>query len=201
MYQEMLDTTRKDIIVPMIGLAGMHMCRHKWDQAEKLLMEAGPLCITKEHLCEVGDCLSGVYAATERKKEGLETLKQVLAIRKTLKDAEQHVTWRAMNNLAGAHADIGRFKEVVDLAREANEACNRDLGKNHPYTLQFKSNRGAYLIELGKIDEADKMLHETWRVQHGVMSEKHEQTLSSMYKGAKVMYIKGEYQDAVKTVG
>jgi tetratricopeptide (TPR) repeat protein len=196
--RETLGMNRKGTIIRMIGLAGIYIRRHKWDLAEKLLMETGPLCKTKEHRCEVGDCLSQVYAATVRPKEGLEILGQVLAMRRTIEGAEQHVTWRAMNNLAGAHADLGQYKEAAALVTEAIELCSPVLGKEHPYTLQFRSNLGGYLIELGRIDEADEILRETWKLQCKVMGEKHEGTLLTMYTGARVMLMKGEHQDAVK---
>ena len=201
LYRDTLGTKRKDTITCMIELVGIYMRHHKWDQAERLLMEAGPLCRTKEHLCEVGDCLYGVFAATGRQKEGLEELKQVLAMRKTLKGVEEHVTLRTMSNLAAAHADLGQVQEAVNLAKEVVDSSSRIVGKEHPDTLHFKSNLGAYMMELGQLDEAAQVLRETWTAECRIWGEKHEYTLSTMYKGARAMYKKGEYQDAAKTVG
>jgi tetratricopeptide (TPR) repeat protein len=75
-YRDTLGTKYRDTITCMTELAAMYLRRRKFDQAERLLMEVGPLCRKKEDLCEVCDCLSGVYAATGRQKEGLELLQQ-----------------------------------------------------------------------------------------------------------------------------
>jgi hypothetical protein len=158
---------RGGTIEAMLNLAAVYSEQRKHGQAEKLFMEAGPLCRSGEHSLRCMTGLSTVYDAQRRHEDALEASKVVLERTRKFRGEEHRYTISSMSNLAVAYGRVGKVQEAVNLLTQATEASIRKRGENYPDTLRLKANLAGVMIDLGRFDEADQLTRrKLWGYPH-----------------------------------
>ncbi|KAJ7439007.1 kinase-like domain-containing protein [Mycena galericulata] len=102
----------------------------------------------------------------------------------------------SMSELASAHHQAGRFKEVEQLRLEIFEKQKQVRGDNDPDTLHAMHNLVVAYSELGKWKEAEELDVEVIKKRKPVLGADHPDTLRSMHHLAFTYSKLGKWKEA-----
>ena len=105
-------------------------------------------------------------------------------------------TISAMNNVAVAYQEQGRFDDAVSLFEKVVEDRKRVLGEEHADTLQSVGNLAVSYIEVGRYQEAGLLLQPALKAQRRTLGREHEDTLTSMHNLAYLYRNQGRFEEA-----
>jgi hypothetical protein len=188
---------RGGTIEAMLNLAAVYSEQRKHGQAEKLFMQAGPLCRSEEHLLRCMTGLSTVYDAQRRHEDALEASKVVLERTRKFRGEDRPYTISSMSNLAVAYGRVGKVQEAVNLLTQATEASIRKRGESYPDTLRLKANLAGVMIDLGRFDEADQLLVVVFETRRKLLGYHHYLTLQTLQDRAALRKREGQLLQAI----
>lgn len=90
----------------------------------------------------------------------------------------------------------GAYGEAEAMHRQALEARERVLGREHPDMLTSVSNLGSVLDSQGKYEEAEAMHGRALEAREKVLGREHPDTLSSVGNLGNVLSRQGKYEEA-----
>jgi tetratricopeptide (TPR) repeat protein len=93
---------------------------------------------------------------------------------------EHLVTLTAMNNLANAYQDAGRWDEAILLHEQTLKAVGKQMGPDHPKTLTLMNNLARAYDVAGRSDEAIQLHEQTLAAFQKKLGSDHPDTLTSM---------------------
>ena len=85
-----------------------------------------------------------------------------------------------MNGLAVLHTKQKQYNEAETLFDEALKGRQRELGEDHPDTLESKNDLAVLYKEQARYNEAESLLLESLEGRRKVLGEEHPDTLGSL---------------------
>ncbi len=98
--------------------------------------------------------------------------------------------------LANLYRNLGLNDAALPLQERALSTRRRELGNDHPVTLESTGNMGSLLSEQGRLSEAEKYLRETLEKRRRVLGEEDPNTLVSINNYASVLQDMGRLAEA-----
>ncbi len=94
---------------------------------------------------------------------------------------DQPLTRAALRlTLASTYRDFGLNDKALPLFEAALETRQRELGNEHPLTLDVVHNLGMLHVAMGKTDEARRLLSANLDARRRILGEDHRETLNSL---------------------
>ncbi|MFJ6843014.1 FxSxx-COOH system tetratricopeptide repeat protein [Streptomyces griseoluteus] len=98
-----------------------------------------------------------------------------------------------------ANASLGQYVNARSIIEDTLARRRRDLGEDHPDTLQSANDLASTLRELGEYDTARRMLEDALERRVRVLGEDHPDTLTSAGNLAGAFYSLGKLTEARRT--
>lgn len=154
----------------------------KWLDAEPVLREAIAL-LRPTHvpadLSEALYVLGVVQAHVNQEAEAQRTYQEAIAIES---HGDEHPQQRRMfiyHAMAVNMANMGRYPEALQYAREAAAVGRKALAANHPDLLTIEATYAAELVNTHRYAEAESLFQQVIATQARVVGEDHKDTLLS----------------------
>ncbi len=112
-----------------------------------------------------------------RSEEAEALYRETIEIRRKATGGRDPETWAPMNNLATLYQRRGKLAEADALFLELLDLCGQSLPPDHPYAAIFSNNYGDCLIDLGRLDEAEKRLLSSQRVLESKFGIEHPRSV------------------------
>ncbi len=90
----------------------------------------------------------------------------------------------------------GRWREREVIDSRIYSLCSRQMGSEHPETLQSMANLAATYHKLGRYKEAEHMMVEVLALRRELLGDKHPATVRSMADLAATYHALGRYEEA-----
>lgn len=110
----------------------------------------------------------GNYGAAEAR------LVATLEISRRLMGEEHPATLAVTNNLAGSYYKHARYAEAEPLAARAVASAQGILSPKHDFLALYRRTHGQVLLKLGRLEEAERLLLDSYPVLSGVGSTRNE---------------------------
>ncbi|KAH7139811.1 hypothetical protein B0J13DRAFT_638817 [Dactylonectria estremocensis] len=184
-------------------LAHVYHDEGRWDEAEKLLVEAMKIRKAKLGADHPDTLISMANLASTYRNQGqwdkAEKLEvKVMEISKAKLGADHLDTLTSMGNLASTLLNQGRWDEAEKLLIEVMETRKAKLGANHPNTLISMSNLASTLLNQGRWDEAEKLFVEVIETHKAKLKVDYPNMLTSMGNLASTLWNQGRWNEAGK---
>ncbi|CAG7941474.1 unnamed protein product [Penicillium salamii] len=112
-------------------------------------------------------------------------------------DDEDRLNAATLLSNCGWFLDLqGVYEEAELMHRQALEARQKVLGREHPDTLTSVSNLGSVLSSQGKYDEAEAMHRRALEAREKVLGREHPNTLTSVNNLGLVLSSQGKHDEA-----
>ena len=138
-------------------------------------------------------------ADVERRRSKLQDaethLRQALAIHEKLPPGQDVELSHTLNNLAlvlQIKGDLPQAEVYLRRAIAVSSKYPEQIGE----TLTMRSNLGAVLLEMGKLEQAEPILREALDGRRRVLGEQHPQVATSMGRLARALSARGKYEEA-----
>jgi eukaryotic-like serine/threonine-protein kinase len=154
----------------------------KWLDAEPVLREALALLRTTHVPADLSEALyvfGVVQAHVNQETEAQRTFQEAIDIESR---GDQHLQQRRMfiyHAMAINMANMGRYPEALQYAREAAEVARQALPANHPDLLPLQATYAAELVNSHRYAEAESLFRQVIVAQTRVVGEDHKDTLLS----------------------
>ncbi|KAK3293622.1 tetratricopeptide repeat domain-containing protein [Chaetomium fimeti] len=151
--------------------------------------------LAKESLCRVAVQLGG-----PRMKPALDTMSDVLEVRRARLGKEHPYTLLAMVNLAIVLSASGHTGEALDLIRWGLPIADRNLGRDHIGTLFGRHTLACILAQVGRYAEAEDLLVLVTESQKRMGSHRgnyHPDRLGALIELARCQYMLGKVDAAI----
>ena len=96
------------------------------------------------------------------------------------------------------YLNLGLYAPAESLTRKAVEIRKRNLGSEHPDTLDSVSTLGWICLEAGRYADAERLLADTLAIERRVLGAEHHETRESMDHLAMVYWRQRRYAEAEK---
>ena len=109
--------------------------------------------------------------------------------------------WRtldAMNNLATAYMEQGRFGEAVPIYQRVYDGRVRELGIDDERVVRIQSNLAAAMMHEGRMGEALVHLEENLAAKRRLFGDEDPSTLTTMNNLAGLYVVRGQHEAAVE---
>lgn len=97
-----------------------------------------------------------------------------------------------LSNLGFVWWNRNKYPEAEEIFRLTVEGSRKELGREHPDTLEWMYYLGRVLCDEEKYSQAEEILHLTVESERKVLGGEHEHTLESMHSLGCVLYYQGE---------
>jgi len=122
---------------------------------------------------------------------------RAVAARRQILGPDSSESLKAMNNLAYAYRDAGRFSDALPLLEETLNRSTAVLGFDHPVALDVMNNLAGAYRETNRLDDALRLNEETLRRRKATLGPDHPDTLASLSYVARTHYWAGRFAVAV----
>jgi tetratricopeptide (TPR) repeat protein len=119
---------------------------------------------------------------------------QALSARRAQGDTQAVIT--SLTHLALVEIDLDELETAEAHAREARESCLRELGPNHPKTLEVTHNWATTLVAAGRLEKAAPLLRDNLDTMRVVFPPDHPFVAASLQKLAELYLLQGELASA-----
>ena len=104
--------------------------------------------------------------------------------------------FHALNSLALAYTDLGRYDEAEPLFREATEIVINGPGKEYPGYANVLNNLARLLERMGRYDEAEPLFREASDIVAKTRGEDHPEHATNLNNLAELLVRTGRYDEA-----
>ncbi|MFH0943717.1 MAG: serine/threonine-protein kinase [Planctomycetota bacterium] len=98
--------------------------------------------------------------------------------------------------LGAAFVGLTDYQRAEPHLRRARELFERDLGPDHPSTLESSTSLGNCLSGLGRGEEAERLLSKTLDRMRTVLGENHRRTLQAEATLGHQLYLQGRFEES-----
>jgi tetratricopeptide (TPR) repeat protein len=131
----------------------------------------------------------------------IQYLREAAAMQKRLHpDGVHPALAQAIDSLAFALADSGRFEEAEPHARLALEMKRQLYGEDHPGTANTLNNLAFILESQQRYDDAEAAYRAALAINRKLLGDNHPTVALNLSNIAYVEYAKGEYASAIRTL-
>ncbi len=161
--EKVLGPEHPDTLRSVNNLAVLYASQGRYGEAEPLLRHALAVrekALGPEHpdmLTSVNN-LAALYASQDRYGEAEPLLRHALAVREKALGPEHPDTLNSLNNLAVLYWAQGRYGEAEPFYERALAGHEKVLGEEHPGTLSVQLDYAANQVNLGRIQQARRLL-------------------------------------------
>ncbi|EAU30103.1 predicted protein [Aspergillus terreus NIH2624] len=112
-------------------------------------------------------------------------------------DDNDRLNAAALSSHCGRFLELqGAYEEAKAMHRQALEAREKVLGREHPSTLISVSNLGNVLFSQGKYEEAETIHRQALEGSEKILGREHPSTLASVSNVGNVLFSQGKYKEA-----
>ena len=119
------------------------------------------------------------------------------ALRLKFQEPAVSLQWAALMHKAAWYADQkGASRDAEAMARECTKLRAKQLGENHPDTLESIDDLGRALLAQGEHEAAEKMQRRALEGREKLLGKEHLSTLTSVHEVAVMLGARGRYEAA-----
>ena len=173
---KVLGPEHSDTAESLNNLGFLYLEMGDYDKAEPLFKEALEIrhkVLGRDHpdTAQALSNLAGLYDAMSDYDKAEPLLKEALEIRHKVLGPEHPDTALSLNNLGFLYFKMSDYDKAEPLYKEALEIYQRVLGPEHPDTARSLNNLAALELDLGKIQEANRLRHLAYAVDLKTFSQ------------------------------
>jgi serine/threonine protein kinase/uncharacterized protein HemY len=199
--EKMFGPRHPDTLDSMQKLAGLHIDRGAYGQAEQLyrqVLEVRRADHGNDHpdtLQSLHD-LGSLYERRGQYDKAEALLRDALEGRRARLGADHLDTLESMDSLALLHRWRAQYHLAEPLYQRAIEGRRKQLGPDHPRTLGSMESLAALYVDWGQYDKAEPLFRRVLVVQQALLAPDHVDTLGTMNNLAHLHQVRGRYDQA-----
>jgi tetratricopeptide (TPR) repeat protein/tRNA A-37 threonylcarbamoyl transferase component Bud32 len=183
-----------DLSLAYFEVGELERAHHLVQQAQALTKSAAePDKYPIERLLHV---LAVIHQSSGRPTEAIPIWKKLLA--KYRADPDNRTALTIQNNLGLAYQDAGQSGKALPILQQALKGYQKQLGSDHPLTLNCMHNLGTAYGKAGQLNQAIPLLEHAWSKRKASLEPGHPFTLRSQMNLATAYKYAGRTDDALR---